>query len=126
MPLAAKRPCTHVGCGVLVQGGSRCDRHPIKAWVKPAHAVKRITGRRLQALRAELFKREPLCRRCRQAGRVTVATQRDHIVSVEDGGDESDENTQALCARCHSEKSKGEAARGRWGGYREGRGGSKV
>jgi hypothetical protein len=44
----------------------------------------------------------------------------------EDDGEDTDENTQALCRACHAAKTKGEAARGRWGGYREGGGGSKV
>lgn len=112
MPIAAPRPCTHPGCGVLVRDGTgRCPQHPKTNWVK-ATPVKRITGRRLQTLRADLFEREPLCAECRRQGRVTLATQRDHIVSLEEGGTEDPENIQGLCHDCHDVKSKAERARG--------------
>lgn len=123
MPLAAPRPCSHPGCGVLVRDGTgRCAKHPRQAWAKPATATKRITGRRLQAMRAELFARAPLCAECERQGRVTLATQRDHIKSLAEGGADDDSNVQGLCADCHDAKSKAEAARGvrrAWSGYRE-------
>ena len=75
MPIAAPRPCSHPGCGALVRDGTgRCPKHPKKAWAAPAKETKRITGRRLQAMRADLFRRKPLCEPCQEAGRVTLAT----------------------------------------------------
>ena len=125
MPNAAPKPCNHPGCGVLVRDGSgRCAKHPRAAWAKAPTATKRITGRKLQALREALFSRSPLCMQCEAEGRVTLATQRDHIVSLEQGGADDDDNTQALCLACHDIKSKGESAHARakrWAG-----GGSKV
>ena len=122
MPIAAPRPCTHPGCGVLVRDGSgRCAKHPKPQWSKPATATKRITGRKLQAMRADLFARDPLCAECKQQGRVTLATQRDHIKSLAEGGADADDNVQGLCAPCHDAKSKAESARGvrrAWGNYR--------
>lgn len=76
-------------------------------------ATKRITGRKLQALRAELFKRSPLCVHCAEHDVVTPATQRDHIIPLAEGGEDSEENTQGLCDECHDVKSKRESARGR-------------
>lgn len=123
MPVSAPRPCTHPGCGVLVRDGSgRCAKHPKPQWSKPATATKRITGRKLQAMRAELFARDPLCAECKRQGRVTLATQRDHIKALAEGGADDDGNVQGLCADCHEAKSKAEAARGvrrAWGNYRE-------
>lgn len=123
MPIAAPRPCTHPGCGVLVRDGSgRCANHPKPQWSKPATATKRITGRKLQAMRADLFARDPLCAECKRQGRVTLATQRDHIKPLAEGGADTDDNVQGLCAPCHDAKSKTEAARGvrrAWGNYRE-------
>ncbi len=123
MPIAAPRPCTHPGCGVLVRDGSgRCAKHPKPQWAKPATATKRITGRKLQAMRADLFARDPLCAECKQQGRVTLATQRDHIKPLAECGADTDDNVQGLCAPCHDEKSKAESARGvrrAWGNYRE-------
>lgn len=114
MPLAAPRPCTHVGCGRLVHDGSgRCPKHPKVAWEKRPEPTKRVTGRRLQAMRAALFARNPLCVHCQASGQAVLATQRDHIVSLEEGGPDDDSNTQGLCDACHEAKSLAEALRGR-------------
>lgn len=113
MPSAAPRPCSHPGCGVLVRDGTgRCPKHPKQSWTKKPTAAKRITGRKLQQLRKELFEREPLCRPCYQVGLVTVGTMRDHIVPLEEGGTDTVDNTQNICAACHDVKSKAERARG--------------
>ena len=123
MPSAAPRPCSHPGCGVLVRDGTgRCPKHPAKVWLKKPTAAKRITGRKLQQLRKELFEREPLCRPCYKAGRVTVGTMRDHIGPLEEGGTYTEYNVQNICADCHDEKSKAERARGvrrAWSNYRD-------
>ena len=124
MPAAAPRPCSHPGCGVLVRDGSaRCEKHKRPAWVKKPTAVKRVTGRKLQRMRAELFERESLCRECGRLGLVRPATQRDHIIPLEEGGTDADGNIQPLCDSCHDIKSKAERARGvrrAWDAYREG------
>lgn len=124
MPIAAPRPCSHPGCGVLVRDGtSRCPKHPKKAWAAPAKETKRITGRRLQAMRADLFQRQPLCEECARQGRVTLATIRDHRIPLAEGGPDDLTNEQALCVDCHDGKTKAESARGvrrTWAGYREG------
>lgn len=114
MPITAPRPCNHPGCGVLVRDGSgRCAKHPAPVWAKSATATKRVTGRKLQAMRASLFERCPLCVECEKVGRITAATQRDHIIPLGEGGADDDDNTQALCEACHEAKSAVEAMRGR-------------
>lgn len=116
MPSAAPRPCSHPGCGVLVRDGTgRCAKHPRKAWAKPAtpQATKRTTGRRLQAMRAALFARNPLCVECQKLGLVVIATQRDHVIPLAEGGADDDTNDQGLCEPCHEAKSLAEALRGR-------------
>lgn len=120
MPTSPPRPCTAPNCGRLVYDGSgRCAQHPKQAWTKKATAAKRITGRALQKARAELFAKRPLCAACSLEGVVTLASQRDHIVSLEQGGRDVESNTQGLCIPCHDLKSKRERAAGRWGAYRE-------
>lgn len=123
MPVSAPRPCSHPGCGVLVRDGTgRCPKHPKQQWAKKPDAPKRITGRKLQRLRAELFARHPLCAECKRHGRVKLATQRDHIKSLEEGGADDDSNVQGLCQDCHDAKSKAERQRGvqrAWRGYQE-------
>lgn len=74
--------------------------------------MRRITGRALQAMRARLFKREPLCRACRKQGRVTLATIRDHVVPLAEGGVDDETNEQPLCQVCSDEKTSEEAKRG--------------
>lgn len=122
MATAAPKPCTHPGCGALVTDGSgRCPKHQRKSWVKKPTAPKRITGRKLQRLREELFQREPLCRQCLKAGIVRLASERDHITPLEEGGTDEDANVQPLCKECHDSKSKAERARGvrrAWERYR--------
>jgi 5-methylcytosine-specific restriction enzyme A len=112
MPTASPKPCTQ--CGVLVRdGSSRCAAHQRPAWFRPVPSYKRESGRRLQRKRAELFAREPLCRECDSHGRVSVATIRDHIKPLEEGGTDDDANVQPLCQVCSDAKTKSEAARGR-------------
>lgn len=55
---------------------------------------------------------EPLCRYClaMEPPRYTVATVRDHIKPVNEGGAAWDNNNiQSLCATCHNQKSGREA-----------------
>ncbi|PHM20947.1 MAG: restriction endonuclease [Curvibacter sp. PD_MW3] len=114
MPISAPRPCTYPGCGALVRDGSgRCEKHPRPSWSKQPNAPKRVTGRRLQAMRESLFNRDPLCAECRRHGRVRLATQRDHKVPLAEGGTDDSTNEQGLCDYCHKEKTLAEALRGR-------------
>jgi 5-methylcytosine-specific restriction enzyme A len=111
MPTAAPKPCSQ--CGVLVSdGSSRCQAHKTVQWTKRPE-VQRITGRKLQGLRYELFCREPLCRICWAEGRTTLATIRDHIQPLAEGGTEDDSNIQPICADCDDVKSKAERLRAR-------------
>jgi len=94
-------------------GTSRCSKHQREAWAKKPTATKRITGRRLQVMRTDLFRREPLCVQCKAQGLVVLATQRDHIRPLAEGGSDSEDNTQGLCEPCHEAKSLAESIRGR-------------
>lgn len=64
-------------------------------------------------MRAELFASNPLCAECLRNGRVTPATQRDHVRPLAEGGTDDHGNVQGLCDACHDAKSKAEAERGR-------------
>jgi 5-methylcytosine-specific restriction protein A len=110
MPISAPKPCTQ--CGVLVRDGtSRCEAHKAQAWIKSA-PYKRESGRRLQRKRAALFAAEPLCRECSKHGRVALATIRDHIKPLAEGGSDDDGNVQPLCRPCSDAKTAVESARG--------------
>lgn len=92
-------------------GSGRCERHPRLDWAKKPEAPKRMTGRKLQAARVRLFTANPLCAQCEKQGRVRLATQRDHVVPLAEGGTDDDSNVQGLCDDCHEEKSLGERLR---------------
>lgn len=118
MPGRPLRQCTYPGCYTLTRGRvARCERHP-DVWVKSAVTVKRIRGTHLQRLRRQLFSRNPLCVECMKVGTVSLAEERDHIVPLEFGGTDTEENTQGLCKACHEAKSKAEGVVGsrRWAG----------
>lgn len=103
-------------------GSGRCPKHPKASWAKRPNATKRITGRPLQRLRAALFDADPCCAECKRQGHLTLATERDHIKPLQEGGKDDDTNVQGLCFDCHEVKSKAERARGvarSWAGYRE-------
>ncbi|AYD67695.1 HNH endonuclease [Achromobacter sp. B7] len=59
--------------------------------------AKRMTGRKLQERRLRLWSADPHCARC---GALTVypyGFELDHKVSLNDGGTDTDENSQVLC-----------------------------
>ena len=83
-------------------GRSRHERGYGSAWVK---------------LRERILKRDDyLCQPCQREGRITTATQVDHITPKAKGGGDEDGNLQAICDAHHAEKSAREAAEAR--GYR--------
>lgn len=67
----------------------------------------RIRGRKLQRIRDRYLSAHPLCERCREQGRLTVAVEVDHRHALINGGVEDefdDANRCALCVACHAEK----------------------
>jgi len=55
------------------------------------------------AIRSAFLNVHPLCVICLAKGRVTAATEIDHVVALMHGGTEQD-NYQALCHSCHQDK----------------------
>lgn len=70
--------------------------------------TERIRGRRLQRIRATYLRAHPLCVVCLAKGRLSAATQLDHVTALANGGKDFDEdggeNRQGLCDPCHEEK----------------------
>lgn len=52
---------------------------------------------------------------CKKLGRISLATQRDHVIPLAEGGLDDDTNEQGLCESCHEAKSLAEALRARRG-----------
>lgn len=112
MPHLPSRPCP--GDPRCPNKAGACDVHRRRpsslGWNED---TQRLRGRALQKARASLFARQPLCCICEHAGRLTVATIRDHITPLSEGGLEREDNVQGLCAQCSLTKSQAEAQRGR-------------
>ena len=81
-------------------------------WTKTGPPTKRITGRKLQRLRKELFLRSPWCELCVLRGIKTRATIRDHRIPFAEGGTEDASNESAICLDCHDRKTEEESLRG--------------
>ncbi len=75
-----------------------------------SHYVERIRGRANQRRRERILTERPLCVHCEAQGRVSEATEVDHIVPLWKGGGEHDGNMQPLCHACHAAKTAAEAA----------------
>lgn len=129
MSIAAPKPCAR--CSALVYDGTtRCAAHKPVAW-QSRPDIKRTSGRKLQRQRSALFTREPLCRVCREEGRVAPAVIRDHIIPLGENGSDDDANIQPLCQDCSDAKTERERLRGvagsrhRMAGPGQGGGGEK-
>lgn len=72
--------------------------------LKPRQPVQRLRGRAAVARRARWLYDHPLCAECDRQGFVRAATVPDHVVALVNGGQDSEENLQSLCAEHHAEK----------------------
>jgi len=80
--------------------------------------TERGYGWQWQKLRLRILARDQYrcqCAECKAEGRITVATDVDHIVEREDGGSDDPSNLQAMGHECHKRKTQA-ARRARMGG----------
>lgn len=115
-----RKVCTYGGCNATVitdesdRNPPRCPRHqgaqsftPKKVyhdhqWHKARYFY---TSAEWKRLREQYINAHPLCEICDAGGRVTPATEVDHIVEIQDGGDKTNlDNLQSLCTSCHRRK----------------------
>lgn len=73
--------------------------------------IKRQSGRELQESRKRLFRENPLCAPCQRFGKVTLATERGHLVALADGGPDTDANTEPQCHDCNAAQEHRDRAR---------------
>ena len=116
MPSLPMRPCLHPGCRETVKGGycAAHKRNEGRQRYQATRAFERERGSssargydaRWKFARDAFLRRNPLCAACERKGRVTPATEVDHIEPHR--GDAlvfwDASNLQALCKPCHSRK----------------------
>ena len=110
MPMAPASPCAYPGCPVLgpcaahdrTRDTGRTERQPWRRWYYLARWVHPVWG-----LRAQVLQAQPLCIQCQTEGRVTVATDVDHITPHRGDPDRfwDRANLQGLCHVHHARKS---------------------
>ena len=67
--------------------------------------VRRMSSRPWERKRQATLARDKfLCQECLRKGRLTVATEVDHIIPLEEGGTDEGSNLQSLCHDCHALK----------------------
>lgn len=74
-------------------------------------AASRGYDRHWRKLRRLVLLREPLCRSCATKGIDRAAEHVDHIVPLDRGGTNADDNLQPLCQACHNAKTAAERGR---------------
>ena len=101
--------------------GKTAPRHKPLPSLAPRHMAqgaqenygKGRGGRPWRRKRAAVLKRDGyLCQCCKRAGRVSLATEVDHVIPQAEGGSDDETNLQAICEPCHKTKTAAEAARG--------------
>jgi 5-methylcytosine-specific restriction protein A len=96
------RPPTH---GQL----TRPKQQKAWGWSDRGTTTERGYGAAWQRLRVRILERDKyLCQSCLRAGRVTPATDVDHIKPKADGGTDDDGNLESKCKPCHDAKTIGE------------------
>ena len=68
--------------------------------------VARIRGRKLQRMRSEHLRANPLCVVCLSKGLTVAACELDHVLALTNGGTNDLDNMQGLCTACHADKTR--------------------
>ena len=112
MATKALRPCREPGCAAYaLPGSSMCARHAAaREAARRSERCLWYSSARWVRERGAFLRAHPLCEECRRQGRITPASQVDHIRPHRgDAGLFWDQgNWQSLCAACHSRKTAAE------------------
>jgi 5-methylcytosine-specific restriction enzyme A len=73
-------------------------------------STPRMRGRRWVERRARWLRAHPMCTTCEAQGRLSVATEVDHVIPLWKGGADDEDNYQSQCKPCHAIKSAREAS----------------
>lgn len=115
MASRAPKPCRAPGCASISQDGSGyCDGHKAPTgWTKYSKESRHKRGYGSawsNRIRPGILRRDKyLCQPCLQGGVLTDASQVDHIIPKSQGGTDSPDNLQSICASCHRLKTQAES-----------------
>ena len=109
MPSLPMPPCRKPGCPNLQakDGRGYCEAHKAEADRRDRRGRYRESARargytrQYEKARAWLLRRQPLCARCLERGKVVEAEQVHHIVPLSEGGTNDPGNLLPLCRACH-------------------------
>ena len=110
MATRTRLPCRHRGCAALVSKPGYCEAHEHEAPARQAdkhrgNSAQRGYGYRWQQFRARYLVQHPLCVECGKHGRVTAATDVDHITPHRGDMIKFWQGPfQSLCGPCHKAK----------------------
>ncbi len=125
MARRALKVCAEPGCPALVAAGTtRCPEHARTPWVSSdGTRPRRITGRRLQRMRAFVYQRDGgVCWICGLSAGVTDY-EVDHVVPLSEGGRDAISNLRVAHVECN--RSRLDAARRGGGGPERRHGGNR-
>lgn len=108
----------------MAANGGRCPAHTRRELYRKdgkhgwsddrGTAHQRGYGKAWERLRKWVLIRDDyLCQPCKADGRLTQASQVDHITPKAQGGTDDESNLQAICGHCHTRKTQQESASGR-------------
>ncbi len=98
------RVCSFAGCPILVEGGTRCEKHPTVKRVYTKHRqtnTERGYGTAHRRWRAAVLRRDLVCTDCT----VVPATEAHHIDGIT--SNRTLANGMGLCRKCHNRRTHG-------------------
>ena len=114
MPSRAPSLCNHPGCNALTVE-RYCDKHErerLATGYAKGKTTERGYGARWRKLRALVLSRDDyLCQTCKASGKLTPATEVDHVRAKAHGGSDDASNLKAICTPCHRAKTARERVR---------------
>lgn len=116
MPPRTPKACRYRGCSqtTTVRNGY-CSEHQQSGWQRSSTGKTRTQrgyGASWDKQRKRIFSRDNyLCQNCLKEGKLTPATEVDHIIPKSQGGTDEDDNLQSICIPCHRHKTATERHR---------------